>query len=154
LAAGLVTILAAAVLAPHALVLLSRLTNGTAIVTYSDGVPSPKLKWDNCYKANFLCSFLTVPLDYNDTSAGTTDGMFVKVLEEHSSLSDPRGDLKHLRSTAGGFCQAKAARGSLSSHLPRYPIEASAHIVDRSFTEAPKYDDDSPHFLVSPYSAY
>jgi hypothetical protein len=51
-------------------------------------------------------------------------------------------------------CQAKAARGSLSSHLLRYPIEASAHIVDRSFTEAPKDHYDSPHFLMSPYSAY
>jgi pimeloyl-ACP methyl ester carboxylesterase len=76
-AAGLFSTLASAAPAP---VLRLRQTNETVDVTFADIVPSPDLKWADCYKANFQCAFLTVPLDYANISAGTTDVAFLRYL--------------------------------------------------------------------------
>jgi hypothetical protein len=75
LAAGLLSVLAAA--AP---VLRPRQTNDAAMITFADVVPSPELHWVDCYQANFQCTFLTVPLDYENIKAGTTDVAFIRYL--------------------------------------------------------------------------
>jgi hypothetical protein len=73
---GLVAALAAAAPAPRAPILQNRDANAT----FADVVPSTQLHWINCYKPNYQCSYLTVPLDYADASAGTTDVAFVRYL--------------------------------------------------------------------------
>jgi hypothetical protein len=77
-ALGLFATLATAAPAPRAPVLLPRQANGTAQVTFADIAPSPKLKWVSCYEAPFQCSYLTVPLDYANVTAGTTDVAFIR----------------------------------------------------------------------------
>jgi hypothetical protein len=75
---GLLTTLATAAPAPHAPVVQPRQTNGTAKVTFANIVPSLKLNWVSCYETNFQCSYLTVPLDYANATAGTTDVAFIR----------------------------------------------------------------------------
>jgi hypothetical protein len=80
LAAGFLTVLAAATPASRAPILRPRQTNGTTKITFADIVPSSNLNWVDCYEANFQCTFLTVPLDYENTEAGTTDIAFIRYL--------------------------------------------------------------------------
>jgi len=57
--------------------------NSTAKRTFADIEPSAELNWVDCYGDNLQCTYLTVPLDYADKSAGTTDVAFIRyVLDE------------------------------------------------------------------------
>jgi hypothetical protein len=46
--------------------------------TFDSIAASPELNWIPCYAENYECSKLTVPLDYEDESAGTTDVAFIR----------------------------------------------------------------------------
>lgn len=74
---GLVAALAATAPATHAPILQTRDTNATTPLTpatiFANVVPSAQLHWVDCYKPHYQCSVLTVPLDYTNASAGTTD---------------------------------------------------------------------------------
>jgi hypothetical protein len=83
---GLVAALAAAAPAPRAPILQTRDTSGTTPATiFAHVEPSAQLRWANCYKANYQCSYLTVPLDYADASAGTIDLALVRYLINEDS---------------------------------------------------------------------
>jgi hypothetical protein len=47
------------------------------IYSFADISPSAELAWVDCFES-FKCTYLTVPLDYTDPGAGTTDVAFVK----------------------------------------------------------------------------
>jgi hypothetical protein len=80
LVVGISSVLTAAAPALHAPVLRLRQTNETAGLTFADILPSSEINWVDCYKAKFQCSYLTVPLDYENITAGTTDVAFVRYL--------------------------------------------------------------------------
>jgi hypothetical protein len=85
LALGVSSVLTAAAPAPHAPVLLPRQTNGTANLTFAGILPSSEINWVDCYEAKFQCTYLTVPLDYADITAGTTDVAFVRYLVDKNA---------------------------------------------------------------------
>lgn len=64
--------------APRLPVLQPRRTSERPNVTFDDISPSTKLTWSPCYEEGFECSYLTVPLDYQDGKAGTTDVAFIR----------------------------------------------------------------------------
>ncbi|KAF2819254.1 hypothetical protein CC86DRAFT_362654 [Ophiobolus disseminans] len=74
---SLLSTLVAAVPTPD--VLRAREVNLTA-VTFASVVPSSKINWVPCYGPKLQCTYLTVPLDYKNTSAGTTDVAFIRYL--------------------------------------------------------------------------
>lgn len=81
LTAGAVSTLAVASPAARAPILASRQTDSTAnVTTFASITPSPELNWKSCYAENFQCTYLTVPLDYQNISAGTTDVAFIRYL--------------------------------------------------------------------------
>lgn len=65
-----------------------RQINETDQNTFADVVPSTEIHWVDCYTDGFQCTFLTVPLDYADPDAGTTDIAFIRYLisEDHEDL--------------------------------------------------------------------
>jgi hypothetical protein len=77
LSAGLLSTLAAAAPAP---IVRPRQSNQTTAVTFDDIKPSLLIDWKDCYAEGFQCTYLTVPLDYADLSAGTTDVAFIRYL--------------------------------------------------------------------------
>lgn len=50
----------------------------TNYATFDTITPSAELKWVDCYGENMRCAYLTVPLDYEDPTAGTADLAFLK----------------------------------------------------------------------------
>lgn len=56
--------------------------------------PSTKLEWTSCYDNQFQCARFSVPLDYNDQSAGTAAIALMKVPSAYNSTSaEYRGPL-------------------------------------------------------------
>jgi hypothetical protein len=64
----------------------------TTSTTFDDRArPSPEIDWQPCYQdkdPNLQCTWLTVPLDYENVSAGTADIAFLRYL-----LSEDAEDL-------------------------------------------------------------
>lgn len=57
----------------------------TAMVyDHQDLTPSKELNWVPCFDS-FTCTYLTVPLDYKDPSAGETDIAFIKYTGANST---------------------------------------------------------------------
>lgn len=86
LAAGF-SALTTATPAPRAPIISPRQTNETNQLTFADVKPSSEIDWVACYDG-LQCTFLTVPLDYENIEAGTTDVAFTRYLisEDHEDL--------------------------------------------------------------------
>ncbi|KAF2478267.1 alpha/beta-hydrolase [Lindgomyces ingoldianus] len=78
-AAGVLSIASASPLKPR--------NNGTMVYEFTDLTPSPELNWAPCYD-NFTCAYLEVPLDYANSSIGTTNIAFIKKWSQNSSAED------------------------------------------------------------------
>ncbi|KAF2710060.1 hypothetical protein K504DRAFT_466490 [Pleomassaria siparia CBS 279.74] len=52
--------------------------NSSMVYDFADLPPSTELSWTPCWD-KYLCSNLEVPLDYEDTTAGTTNVAFIKL---------------------------------------------------------------------------
>jgi hypothetical protein len=79
LAAGVFFTVAAASSVGRAPILASHQTNTTTnLTTFANVVQSLELNWVPCYAPMFQCTYLTVPLDYKNESAGTTDIAYLR----------------------------------------------------------------------------
>jgi hypothetical protein len=77
--AALLSAIVTAVPAPAAPILAQRQANLTANATTFIGIkPSSKLNWTPCDAPPFQCAYLTVPLDYKNGNAGTTNIAFIR----------------------------------------------------------------------------
>jgi pimeloyl-ACP methyl ester carboxylesterase len=95
-AAGLLA--AAATASPFPRLDTSKRQEDKSAPTFSHIEPSAELKWVDCFKEKWRCAYLTVPLDYANTSAGTIDVAFVKYLysEDAEDVIFNPGKLRHL----------------------------------------------------------
>lgn len=80
---GLLTATAAAAPRPAIPKYSKRQNNtNTTEITFSDITSSPLIKWTECYQdqhgPNLECTYLTVPLDYENPNAGTADIAFMR----------------------------------------------------------------------------
>ncbi|KAF2649061.1 alpha/beta-hydrolase [Lophiostoma macrostomum CBS 122681] len=87
---GLLAVAATATASPLGFAAIPKRQNTTQAIntTFFDISASPELNWIPCYKENIQCTKLTVWLDYEDESAGTTDIAFARYL-----LSEDAEDL-------------------------------------------------------------
>lgn len=68
-----------------------RQSETTSEVTFEDITPSKSIKWVECYQSNapnLQCTYLTVPLDYENPEAGTADIAFARYF-----ISEEAGDM-------------------------------------------------------------
>jgi pimeloyl-ACP methyl ester carboxylesterase len=62
--------------------------NETSMVyDFKDITPSPQLAWQPCF-GEFTCTYLTVPLDYDDPDVGTTDVAYIKYTSANGTGQD------------------------------------------------------------------
>jgi hypothetical protein len=64
-------------------------TNGSTI-TFADIAVTQDIRWVPCYGGNFTCVSLEVPLDYDDTTVGSTNIAFMK---HAAPVQPPLGDM-------------------------------------------------------------
>ena len=57
------------------------------VYDFADITPSLKLDWVDCFES-FKCTYLTVPLDYENPDIGTTNVAFVKFPSQNPDASD------------------------------------------------------------------
>lgn len=68
----------------HATVSKATSQNTTMITDFSQLTPSTDIQWQPCFE-NFTCTRLIVPLDYDNSSAGTAAIAFMKYAAENEN---------------------------------------------------------------------